>query len=438
MTLNAEASAVLTPEKWTPRALLTIIVLGACAGVQLSDQGIQSLSLSAIQRAFGVGDAALGAIQGLAGFFVGSLLAIPLSRLVDKFSRKLIFLCLVIASTSMMILSALAPNFELFFIGRSSAGILEFAMIPLVYSMIPDLSPERDRVLANLGFAAIMAAGASGGYYFGHAIIEAGDRIFPFAMDAWRKGFLLISISGLPLFLLGLLTLDPPRYPGLATKHASDSFSEFLRQQWKTIVLFVGVAGFLLIAVQALNQLIALAMERRFDASMSKIGQSMGVILLFVSAGSIPAAGLLDRVFGRYLNQARASRPAIMAIGTLAAIPATLILMSANTVDHAFMAVGAFLFVTATANALVPTMLQDLTPAALRARSFAIWSFLVSIFSALGPLIAGVLSEAIFNENLLYAITVTTIPALCLSALFAVQLVLATVRDHTNVARRTA
>ncbi|MEM6651441.1 MAG: MFS transporter, partial [Pseudomonadota bacterium] len=204
------APDTLVPETWTLRALFTIVVLGLCAGVQLSDQGIQSLSLSSIQTSFGVSDAALGAVQGLAGFFVGSLVAIPLSRLVDKFSRKYILLCLIITSTAMMILSALAPNFALFFLGRSSAGILEFAMIPLVYSMIPDLAPERDRVLANLGFAALMAAGASGGFYFGGDIIAAGERVFPFAMDAWRKGFLLISISGLPLLLLGLLTLDPP------------------------------------------------------------------------------------------------------------------------------------------------------------------------------------------------------------------------------------
>ncbi|MEM6556365.1 MAG: MFS transporter, partial [Pseudomonadota bacterium] len=314
------APDTLVPETWTPRALFTIVVLGLCAGIQLSDQGIQSLSLSSIQTSFGVSDAALGAVQGLAGFFVGSLVAIPLSRLVDKFSRKYILLCLIITSTAMMILSALAPNFALFFLGRSSAGILEFAMIPLVYSMIPDLAPERDRVRANLGFAALMAAGASGGFYFGGDIIAAGERVFPFAMDAWRKGFLLISISGLPLLLLGLLTLDPPRYRGLVGINVSDSLTKFFRNRWKLMVQFLGMAGFMLLAVQALNQLVALAMERRFDADLPTIGQSMGVILLIVSAGSIPAAGILDRLLERYLGYS--SRPAIMGLAAAIAIPA--------------------------------------------------------------------------------------------------------------------
>ncbi|MEM9374946.1 MAG: MFS transporter [Pseudomonadota bacterium] len=416
---NPDAHA---PEAWTARALFTIVVLGICAGAQLSDQGIQSLSLSSIQTSFGVSDAALGAVQGLAGFFVGSLMAIPLSRLVDKFSRKYILLCLIVASTTMMILSALAPNFGLFFLGRSSAGILEFAMIPLVYSMIPDLAPERDRVLANLGFAALMAAGASGGFYFGGDIIAAGERVFPFAMEAWRKGFLLISISGLPLLLLGLLTLDPPRYRGLVDTSVSDSLTSFLRHRWKLMVQFLGVAGFMLIAVQALNQMVALAMERRFDTDPKTIGQSMGVILLIVSAGSIPAAGVLDRLFGRFLGYA--SRPAIMGLAAMVAIPASISMLVFSRLDHAFIAVGVFMFLTATANALVPTMLQDLVPSPLRARSFAIWSFLVSIFSALGPLVAGVLSDMVFGGNLLLAITITIIPALFVSGFFAARLTL--------------
>ncbi|MEM9760423.1 MAG: MFS transporter [Pseudomonadota bacterium] len=418
----------LAPERWTLRAFYTIVVLGLCAGTQMSDQGIQSLSLSSIQSSFGVSDAALGAVQGIAGFLVGSLLAIPLSRLVDRFSRKRILLCLIVTAASMMVVSALAPSFALFFLGRSSSGILEFAMIPLVYSMIPDLAPERDRVLANLGFAAIMAAGASGGVYFGGDILRAAEQWIPLPLEPWRKGFLLLSASGLPLLLLGLATLDPPRYLGMHDRWSSASLGAFVRRRWKLLALFMGVAGSMLIAVQALSQLIALAMERRFDAELTVIGRALGVILLVVSAGSIPMAGVLDRLLGRSLGYA--SRPAVMALGALTALPASVLLVSTSDLDQAFTAVGAFLLVTATANSLVPTMLQDVIPAPLRARGFAVWSFLVSVFSALGPLIAGVLSESVFNRNLLQAITYTVIPALVLSAGLAVTLVFMTLRSR--------
>ena len=151
MTISNNSAIALGPERWTAQALLTVVFLGLTAGVQMSDYGLQAVSLSAIQKSFAISDASLGALQGLAGVLVGSALAIPLARFADRFSRKRVLLCLILASTAMMVLSALAPNFPLFFLGRSAAGITEFAMVPLVYSMIPDLAPQRHRVLARPG-----------------------------------------------------------------------------------------------------------------------------------------------------------------------------------------------------------------------------------------------------------------------------------------------
>ncbi|MFC3216747.1 MFS transporter [Comamonas sp. JC664] len=109
-------------------------------------------------------------------------------------------------------------------------------------------------------------------------------------------------------------------------------------------------------------------------------------------------------------------RPLIMGVCALLAIPAILMLFSTASLPQAFVVVGLFLFITCTANALVPTMLQDLTPAALRARIFALWSFVVSVFSALGPLLAGFISTWVVQGHLLSAITVTAVPALLVSA----------------------
>ena len=110
MTSSPSTLASTAPVAWTARALFTVLVLGVSAGVQMSDFGLQAISLSAIQKTFEVSDAMLGALQGLAGVLVGSALAIPLARFADRFSRKRVLLCLVLASTLMMVLSALAPD----------------------------------------------------------------------------------------------------------------------------------------------------------------------------------------------------------------------------------------------------------------------------------------------------------------------------------------
>ncbi|MBB6579125.1 MFS family permease [Comamonas odontotermitis] len=435
MKNSSSAEQAQGPAQWSLQSLLTVVFLGLTAGVQMSDYGLQAISLSAIQKTFAISDAAVGALQGLAGVLVGSALAIPLARFADRFSRKRVLLCLVLASTAMMVLSALAPNFPLFFLGRSAAGITEFAMVPLVYSMIPDLAPERHRVFANLGFAALVSTGASAGFYYAGDIQAAAMAWIPGALDPWRKAFLLLSAAGLPLLVAGLFTADPPRHAVQGEiangGTGADSLQQFLRQHWRPIALFVGVAGSLMIAVQGLNQLMALALERRFNATPAHIGKVLGALVLVATLGCLPVVGWLDRWLGKRLQAA--VRPLLMGICALLAVPAILMLYSTASLEQAFVVVGVFLFVTCTANALVPTMLQDLAPPPLRARCFALWSFVVSVFSALGPLLAGFVSTWLVHGRMLSAIAITAVPTLLISAYCAWRLFL-----HTRSATQSA
>lgn len=435
MTISHEAGDRASV-KWTPQGVFTVAFLGITAGVQMSDMGLQAISLSAIQTSFGVSDATLGALQGLAGVLVGSALAVPLARFADQFSRRRVLLCLILASTAMMALSALAPNFPLFFIGRSAAGITEFAMVPLVYSMIPDLAPERHRVMANLSFAALMAAGASSGFYFAGPLLSTAPGLIPLDIEPWRSAFLLLACAGLPLLLLAALTADPQRRMGAADLQASGSLKLFLRRHRKAIGYFAGTAGFLALAVQAFNQLVSLALERRFDAVPGQIGHAMGIIVLTITVGCLPVAWLLDRLLTRRLG--RAARPLVMGGCALIAVFVVVLMTTIGTLDRAFIVVGVTLFMMSTANALVPTMLQDIIPASLRARSFAIWSFVVSVFGAAGPLLAGTLSGAVFGGHLMNAIALTAIPALMISAFCAMQSFLLTSREQTMAAGQPA
>lgn len=431
MKTSSIAEQAQGPVQWSLQSLLTVVFLGLAAGVQMSDYGLQAISLSAIQKTFAISDAAVGALQGLAGVLVGSALAIPLARFADRFSRKRVLLCLVLASTAMMVLSALAPNFPLFFLGRSAAGITEFAMVPLVYSMIPDLAPERHRVFANLGFAALVSTGASAGFYYAGDIQTAAVAWIPGQLDPWRKAFLLLSAAGLPLLVAGLFTANPPRHAMQGEATDAGSLQGYLRQHWRPIALFVGVAGSLMIAVQGLNQLMALALERRFDATPAHIGKVLGGLVLVATLGCLPVVGWLDRWLAKGLGAA--VRPMLMGICALLAVPAILMLYSTASLQQAFVVVGLFLFVTCTANALVPTMLQDLAPPPLRARCFALWSFVVSVFSALGPLLAGFVSTWLVQGRMLSAIAITAVPTLLISAYCAWRLYL-----HTRNATQSA
>jgi len=416
---EATALSADRPATTTSRAgIATVLFLGLACGVQMSDRGLQSILSPAIRASFGVGDAVMGALHGIAGILIASALAIPLARLADRHSRKRILLALIAAWTLLTLLGALAPNFPLFFLGRAAAGVTEFAMIPIVYSLIPDLVGERLRVGANLTFAALMAVGASAGFYLGGDLLQlmAGldgtGRLGHLA--PWRRTMALLALAGLPLLLLGALTLDPPRHGDAGeTTSAPTSLAGFVRGHLRQVLLFVGAAGGVAIAVQALVPMIAMALERRFVADLGAIGNTLGVLTLLGTMVSLPIAWFADRTLRGRLGLR--ARPALMGTATAVAVPCAALLAFAPSTSAALALTGAFLLATCIANALLPTMLQDLAPVALRARAFAGYSFLIAAFCALGPVLAGGISQFLLADDLLSAISLAAVPPMALT-----------------------
>lgn len=399
---------------WPWAGLATVVFLGVTAGVQMSDRGLQSILSPAIRETFGVGDAVIGALHGIAGILIASALAMPLARLADRHSRKTILLGLIAAWTALTLLGALAPNFPLFFVGRAAAGITEFAMIPIVYSLIPDLVGERWRVGANLGFAALMATGASAGFYLGgdvlHWVAGLGGIGWLADHDPWRKAMLVLALAGLPLLLAGSFTRDPPRHVVTDSAPQVASLLAFVRANLWQVLLFIGAAGGVAVAVQAVTPMAAMALVRRFSADLEAIGHTLGMLILVGNMASLLIAWGVDRAL-RSRFGAR-GRPAIMGVATAIAIPCAGLLAVATSVSVALALVGAFLLATCVANALLPTMLQDLAPVELRARAFAGYSFVIAAFCALGPVLSGGISQFLLADDLLSAMSFAAVPVM--------------------------
>ena len=183
------------------------------------------------------------------------------------------------------------------------------------------------------------------------------------------------------------------------------------------MLLFLGAAGGLAVAVQATVPMIAMALVRRFTADLDGVGRVLGLITLVTSLGSLPLAGAFDRALRQGLG-ARA-RPAVMAAAALLALPCAAGLGLAVDERTALLLVAAFILLTCVANALIPTMLQDLVPTDLRARAFATYSFVIAAFCAAGPVLSGAISEYLLADALLQAIAIAAVPALAVAAICA-------------------
>ena len=417
VTVHA-APLPITAYRPARRGWLTVVFLGLTAGLQMSDRGLYAVLSHEIEVAFGIGDTLLGALQGIAGILVASALAVPLARLGDRHSRKTILLSLIAAWSGLTTLGALAPNFTWFFVGRAASGVTEFAMIPIVYSLIPDVVPERARVPANLVFAALMAIGASIGFYLANDLFRFAAQQGVFGLPGWRGALLLLGLGGVPLLLLGFAIGDPVRAAvTLDSTGQSGSLAAFVRTRHRTIVLFLGTAGGLAIAVQATIPMAALALSRRYSADLGEIGHALGIITLVTALGSLPLAGAIDRALRNRFDER--ARPLIMGGAAALSIPFAILPIMAATGHMALWLLAGFILLTCIGNALIPTMLQDLAPIELRARCFAAYSFVIAIFCALGPVLSGAVSQFLTGGDLQRAIALAGVPALAVATLCA-------------------
>jgi len=404
----------------SPAALLTILYLGLAAGVQMTDRGLLAMLSPAIQRSFGAGDAALGALHGVAGILAASALAIPLARLADRHSRKKLLRVFIAAWGGLTTLGALATWFPLFFVGHAAAGVTEFALIPVIYSLLPDLVRPHRRVAANLTFAALMAVGAGAGYALGGVLLGWAEALraagLPLVggMEAWRLAMLIMASFSLPLLLLGLAIVDPPRRHEAAVAAATElTLPGLLRLRGAAILPMVLAAGGIAVAVMGLMPLLTLALTRRFAFDLGMLGEWLGVIVLATNLASLGAAAMLDRLLPEAWRAT--GRPLAMAAGAAVALPCVLALPWARSVEDVLVLVSAFLLATCIANAFIPTMVQDLVPQALRARGFAFYSLIIASFSALGPVLMGAVSDHLTGRDLLGAMTWVAVPSLALA-----------------------
>lgn len=104
-----------------------------------------------------------------------------------------------------------------------------------------------------------------------------------------------------------------------------------------------------------------------------------------------------------------------MGVATVLALPCGAALAFAPTTLFSLWCMGGFLTARCIANALIPTMLQDLVPATLRARGFADYSVLIAAFFAAGPLLSGGVSQFVLRDDLLSAISLAAAPMLVLT-----------------------
>ena len=153
------------------RAWYALVILTVGLMIATIDRGILTLLVAPIRAHLGISDTQFSVLHGWAFVSVYALLGLPIARLADRGSRRLIIGIGMAFWSVSTALCGFANSFAQFFAARAGVGAGESAYAPAVYSILQDSFPPEKlpRVFAIMAIG--FAYGTSFGVILGAALL---------------------------------------------------------------------------------------------------------------------------------------------------------------------------------------------------------------------------------------------------------------------------
>jgi len=361
-------------------------------------------------------DIQIGELQGLAPALFAILAVFPLAWLADRFERSKVLLGCALFWSMATAACAFADGFAMLLACRIAVAVGEAALVPIVYSLIPDLFSGQSRIRANLLFFGASVLGIGLGLTLAGAALGFVESIRPAlpeglnGLAGWRLAFLAVALPGPPIALAIALIGTTRRTVAQAEGPGRTHVLDYLRAHRQTVVGVYLSGGFSTFVAFALFAWLPSAIVRAFNGAPETVGASFGMAYVAGSVVGLGLAAVTASFWRRWAGTAAVPR-ARAVTSLLAIIPMLLIGVSASA-SQAYILIVVLVALVTTGAALSPTMLQDMAPPAIRARIISGVAITSAILGGIGPVAVGALSDAVAGHprGLMWAIvTIATI-----------------------------
>jgi len=402
---NGAAAAAAQQRRYALGVLMVVAVFN-----YIDRQALSILQVP-IKQELGLSDTQLGALTGLAFALLYSTLALPIARLADRRSRKLIIAAALAIWSLMTAGCGLATGFVTLVIFRLGVAFGEAGCVPPTHSLIADYYPREQRARALAIWTLSLPIGVMLGFLAGGWLEER---------FGWRGAFLVLGIIGLAIVPLVLATLREPLRGAqdAAPPAAQPSLRESIRTLWRLRAFRHATwAGALLAyTLHATLNWNAPFYSRVHGMGIGEIGTYLALVLGIGGGLGIYLGGILADSLGRRDARAYMWVPAAAAFGVLPFVP--LQYLSDDVRLSLIIGVVPALLLNSYFPSLVATS-QSLVPANLRAFTSAVLVLVVNIVGmGLGPFVTGMISDAVSSatgdvqSGLRYALLTVCVPAL--------------------------
>ena len=437
---------------YTLAVLLVATILGSV------DAMLVTLLTEPMRATLALSDTQIGMLKGAGLVLFTGLATLPLGWLGDRYDRRLVLAACVLVWSAATGLRGTAMDYTMLFVASIGLGVGEAGLGPITNSLIPDLFPRAQRVLANAIFGISSIFGSALGAVLGGSIVLAVEKsrhLMPVGWqgyETWRLTFFVMAFVGLPVILL-VLTIrsargkaaagyeppieepaepvegkangasmgSTPRAAAAVAAVSADgavlggiSFRDYLRAHWRTLACLVAGSGLASVGLSSIGSWIPIVAARQFGIQPAQLGQGIGIAVM---AGTL-VGGVLGvkamRLARRRVGLAAPVRVLVLGYGAAALISIGLLFVRSAT--DVFVLLSMLLVPLICGAVVLPNVLQEVAPPHLRARVIGVLSMGTLPFAVLGPLAIGVISDAVKNipNGLAMAIVAATLTG-CLS-----------------------
>jgi MFS family permease len=388
MSLPKEKAKKLisSPYAWLVLGLLTLIYISSFV-----DRQIVAVLAPQIQEELTLSNFQVGILYGTAFSLIYAVCGVPMGRLADIYSRKLMIVAGLVVWSLMTFVSGFATSLSFLIVARFFVGISESALSPAVYSLLSDYFRPQQRATVFSIYAAGIFVGIGVAFLGGGSIAQAYD---------WRTSLMAVGAPGILIAIVAWFVIrELPRGITHSNKRfdIEASFMEVVTYILKKKTVRYHFLGFSFLAFTGYTILgfIGIVLSDIHNASSltPQYGWFMMATGLSVMASG-KAADWLARKF-------EASYRFVMGIvAGVACLPLYYFGLFAESAVIALVLIGLANVISSSYNGIAAAILQYLVKPNMRALAGGLYLFVISVIGfGIGPPLTGWLMDAIFTGS---------------------------------------
>ena len=375
------------------------------------DRQILSLLVGPIKHDLQITDTGMSLLMGFAFALFYVLVGIPIARLADSKSRRLVIGVGIALWSCMTACCGIAKNYWQLFIARVGVGVGESSLSPAAISMLSDMFPKDKLPLAASLFAMGSSLGMAVALLLGGAVITliAGtpDINLPLigTIHAWQVTFIIVGLPGLLIAALMSTVREPPRRGIMQIGPGTESgkpkplpIRAILGLIYRDRRVYLPI--FLALALSSL-QMFGVSMWvptffiRTYGWDAGYTGLMQGTVTLIGAPLGMIAGGTLASWYSR--RGIHDANIRVVLIASVAIIPFAVLYPLMTSPWLALLLYGGNMFIASMTAGPAAAALQTISPNQMRAQILALSYLILNLVGyGLGPTAVALLTDYVF------------------------------------------